>query len=1194
MNEFQKELLELRENIAQQMRAELMGPGSEISYPDVEHELISEYPAERYSVGILYPKDHKFGDNESLSENKDLEDEDNVNEDDVSEEEKSTGRYTMHKDDSFDEEVNLAQQNKPSSMGLTFFISGDIKELEIKVSYAKYVVAEDKDIVVPYPYGDLFVPDCLAPYIYYDSEKKVIKKLQAIGWNDLNELFERNAIEDLDLLNTIANLNKILKSRKVYRRCPYAENIQLRFKENIAKELLQNAQGYITAVKHHVVNDVYSITIMMVNDASIGKGHIFQPKISVESGKLCGKKFVCYNNFTETDNFSSEEKSLDLLYRKKLVYGTGHGVAVDWEIEEGQGKIFTEFMPVFEVPKINLDLRRETSQEQAVNSMALSMKYLSDFDKTDRFVKVLDMEKFIDCYGIWIEDLQKERESADFLKRYHEAADKHIAQCEESYSRMKAGLEILKSNEQAWRAFQLSNRAMFLQRIHGEFQKEERYPNDEAWQQTMLELDYESISADKCRWRPFQLAFLLMSIKSIVDPTSAERDLVDLIWFPTGGGKTEAYLGLTAFTIFYRRLVDPTNGGTTVMMRYTLRLLTSQQFTRAATLICACEKIRREEENVRFKNYNLGKEPITIGLWIGGDHIPNTNKKAEAEYKELVKDSGSLQYRKDQHNKFQVLKCPWCGTKLVKDELDGKEVGQWGYRFHNKKYFYLSCTQEGCEFENVLPIQIVDEELYKRPPTLLFGTVDKFAMMTWKKEVKSFFGGENNGTPDLIIQDELHLIAGPLGSMVGIYESAIDYLCSYKGRRPKIIASTATIRQAEMQCRALYNREVRQFPAQGLDAADSFFAKEVPTEKEFGRLYLGVMPAGKTKVMLQARAAAIALQYVHQLECSDKHKDQFYTLAIYFNSLKELGKAASVVSDDVKDFIQRIVYRQIKKIYYARNIGMSYELTSRVSTSELNDTLDRLENMIYSKENIEDHKYPINVLLASNMISVGVDVSRLNLMFLQGQPKSVSEYIQASSRIGRTNPGLAVTLYDSAKSRDRSYYEQFRAFHSSFYKFVEPTGVTPFSTPSRDRALHAVLLAGARQAISELNDDMGAGCIVKDDIIDKIEELAEFIYRRVKEINKYNPEGMLDDSYLVKKELNDFIEEWMTKAEKEDRLVYGDKFIACDAPKETKRVIKRFDDKNKDDAQRTLTSLRNVDKTVPVSVLIWEDEYEQN
>lgn len=633
------------------------------------------------------------------------------------------------------------------------------------------------------------------------------------------------------------------------------------------------------------------------------------------------------------------------------------------------------------------------------------------------------------------------------------------------------------------------------------------------------------------------------------------------------------------------------------MMRYTLRLLTSQQFTRASTLICACEKIRSDEEITRFKHYKLGKEKITIGLWIGGDHVPNRNSGAQEHLKALETATAyNLENEKEKHNKFQVLKCPWCGTKLTKDKdkSTNKVLGRWGYKLKDKKYFYLNCPQEGCEFEERLPIQIIDEELYKNPPTLLFGTVDKFAMMAWNGQIQAFFGGTKNDAPDLIIQDELHLIAGPLGTMVGLYETAIDYACSAKGKKPKIIASTATIRQADQQCRALYNREVRQFPAQGLDATDSYFSKEIDIKDDFGRLYCGIMPSGKTKVMMQARTTAALLQQVHELECSEKEKDQFFTFAIYFNSLKELGKASSVVSDDVKDFLRRKTYRQIVKEHTTRLIGMPEELTSRVSTTQLNDTLDRLEHLEYSAKNIEEKKYPIDVLLASNMISVGVDVARLNLMMLQGQPKSVSEYIQASSRIGRSNPGLAITLYDASKSRDRSYYEQFHAFHESFYKFVEPTTVTPFSAPARERGLHAVIISALRQSVASLNGDDDATSIIDPAIEDDIEKIACFIYERVKEQNQYNPEGMIDNSSEIKEQILKIIDFWKHKATNSENLKYGDKYIAVDGPSSAERVLKRYEDSGKDDSIRTLTSLRNVDKTVPVSVIVWEDEYGQH
>ena len=325
--------------------------------------------------------------------------------------------------------------------------------------------------------------------------------------------------------------------------------------------------------------------------------------------------------------------------------------------------------------------------------------------------------------------------------------------------------------------------------------------------------------------------------------------------------------------------------------------------------------------------------------------------------------------------------------------------------------------------------------------------MDKFALLPWKKEIGSFFAaGSENRSPELIIQDELHLISGPLGTMVGLYESAIDVLCQQKGIKTKIVASTATIQRAKEQCAALYDREVSQFPHPGLNAEDSFFARESNIDYDkgsFGRKYIGLMPSGKTKAMMEVRSIAALLQKINTMDLPDEIKDKFWTLTVYFNSLKDLGKCSTLVDDDVKDFIKRTAYR-LGTAKDARMIGQADELTSRVSTTELNETLDKLEKLSYSKENIEKRHFPSNVLLATNMISVGIDVARLNVMLLVGQPKLTSEYIQASSRVGRSYPGVAFAMYDGSKSRDRSHYEQFRAYHESFYKHVEPTGATPF------------------------------------------------------------------------------------------------------------------------------------------------------
>jgi hypothetical protein len=746
---------------------------------------------------------------------------------------------------------------------------------------------------------------------------------------------------------------------------------------------------------------------------------------------------------------------------------------------------------------------------------------------------------------------------------------------------------------------------MFMQRVHLGLQEKtsdkNRYPGDEDIAVLLNGMDYFGQDDSNAIWRPFQIAFLLMDINAIVNDDSPDRNLVDLIWFPTGGGKTEAYLGLTAFTIFYRRLVHlPESAGTAVIMRYTLRLLAAQQFTRAATLICACEYIRNDKSK-KYPTYTLGTEPITIGLWIGGSHIPNKNigdkNSAKRHLDELVDaTSSNLRYALERHNKFQVLKCPWCGTKMIKSVVDKRLVGKWGYAMRGKRHFYLHCTHEDCPFELRLPIQIIDEELYEHPPTLLFGTVDKFAMMPWNGSVGAFFAaGSGSRAPELIIQDELHLISGALGTVVGLYETAIDALCSQKGIRTKIIASTATIRRAKEQCSVLYDRDVVQFPSPGLNAEDSFFAREKNVsleDGEFGRRYVGIMPSGKTKAMTEIRAMAALLQTVYTMKQPEAVKDKLWTLTVYFNSLKDLGKASTLVDDDVKDFIVRMANRMFRG---RRLIVQAEELTSRVTTTGLNETLDKLEKVEYSEQNMKNNRFASSVLLATNMISVGIDVARLNVMLMVGQPKLTSEYIQASSRVGRSYPGVAFIQYDATKSRDRSHYERFKPYHDSFYRFVEPTGATPFSKPARDRALHAVLTSIMRHRnLVALTDDRDAIQFDEEYFADDIQAVKEFVLNRVKNINKRADNGLRDDVAEIEAEIEDFFRFWQKAVSdsntKKVPFGFGYKFIVAHFSGSERRLLKPYNSQGKDDALETLTSMRNVDTPVRGKVVVWEEK----
>ncbi len=944
---------------------------------------------------------------------------------------------------------------------------------------------------------------------------------------------------------------------------------------------------------------------MLVNDAEgnpDGTRCLFQPTIKITSGDN-DFRFCEYSALLDFSLLDPEEQSLELQYRNKRVYGTGLGTSVNWNINDnGEGEIFNDFFPEAEVPSMDFSV----PQDSGIMKEALSMRFLSDLDDTQKSKKLTALKSVVNAYEQWIDALDEKKKILSDC--YRTAAEINIAGCRKAKERMAAGLRTLNDNELAWTAFSLANRAMFMQRIHLKLQSDtadiDRYPGDEDLSELLEAMDYgvpEGIAGDNYFWRLFQIAFLLMSINSITNDSAPDRDVVDLIWFPTGGGKTEAYLGLTAFTVFYRRLAHlPESEGTAVIMRYTLRLLAAQQFTRASTLICACEFIRDDaiSRHPKYGKYPLGDTEITIGLWIGSEHIPNTNTEAKKHLKELTDARASnLQYAKEQHNKFQVLKCPWCGTKLVKDRIGKETVGTFGYRMRNNRHFELFCPQESCFFnqKGKLPIQIIDEELYAHPPTLLFGTVDKFAMIPWKKDIGAFFAvGTENRPPDLIIQDELHLISGPLGTMVGLYETAVDALCTRNGVRPKIVASTATIRRAKEQCAALYNREVSRFPHPGLDAEDSFFARESVIDynaNAYGRKYVGLMPSGKTKAMTEVRSIAALMQEINTMDLPDDVKDKFWTLTVYFNSLKDLGKCSTLIDDDVKDFIKRSAYR-IGNGRDARRIAHADELTSRVSTTRLNETLDKLEKLCYSKENIENKRYPSNVLLATNMISVGIDVARLNVMLMVGQPKLTGEYIQASSRVGRSFPGIAFVMYDGSKSRDRSHYEQFKSYHESFYKYVEPTGATPFSKPARDRALHAVIIGMIRGLEDKLRPEKEASEFHRKDYEKSIAEIKDYIINRAAGISERIDSNMRDESSEIALEIDSVFERWEQLAENfdEDHFYYGEKFLVKEPDDGNGRLMKPFNTSRSDPAFDTMTSMRNVDSAVRGNVLIWEED----
>ncbi|PJI10272.1 helicase [Clostridium sp. CT7] len=1207
------------------VRKELLGPGSEDIGSDVEHEFITDPPISRYSTGILFPQDLNMG--QEVKGNVDLEDDSN-NYQEEQEHQKGLNangkiEFQLYENDNveaqeFEEKISMTNEKKPSSMGFTFFAKGDVKELVVRLKGAKYRKCKLEDCCVRYSGEDYFEHNGLKEYIERKEENLIIKKEFPTNIIDEYKDDEKYKEDDeyksfITVLYALSRQINCIKNGKGYVREPISFsdvlNIKLnqngnytvhdvmpkKFLSSNGEEMEMDLQVSIYTKEYQ--NSIRSYTVILVNNEKFkhyGRDlkSIFQPEIRILSEDNKQMTFIHNRNNSIVDfnkDLDEEEQLLEVLYSKKKNYAVGHGVSVMEEMDSfgSLKELKTTYIPTYKVKGIKFDMEG-ISKDQS--NIILSMKNLSDYSNLSKNEVILNLETIVKLYNNWIYNLEKEITSfKDEYKKFTHIARCQIEECKICSERIEKGINILSENEQAYFAFQLMNRALMMQRVQGKSSQKERYPDDDEIKYPNV--DFKKVSPDEAIWRPFQLAYILMCLESIVDPKCSDRNLVDLIWVPTGGGKTEAYLGLTAFTIFLRRLKDKNNGGTTVIMRYTLRLLAAQQFTRASILICACELIRREMKG------KLGKEKITIGLWIGSNQTPNKKSDAKNDCKELrysTRSADVLNRNKAQYNKFQVLKCPWCGTKLERDIKYNDKIkkydspkGDWGYEFTGKvnKIF---CPEDECIFNSALPIEVVDECIYEKPPTLLFGTVDKFAMITWNEGSGSLFGigSKNNKSPELIIQDELHLISGPLGTLVGEYETAVDILCSQNENniKPKIIASTATIRNAKEQCRQLYARDVKQFPPSGLYEDDSFFTKEDKTS--FGRQYVGIMPSGKTLTTTQVRLMSVLTNKVNVMNLSDKVKSKYWTLVGYFNTIKELGMTRSLINADIQNNINAVSTR-ILKYNKARRLYYIAELTSRVSSNTINNTLKNLE-VEYSKENKDDKKYAIDVLLASNMISVGVDVSRLNLMMVLEQPKLTSEYIQATSRVGRENPGIIFTLYNPTRSRDKSYYEMFHDYHQSFYKYVEPTSVTPFSEPARERMLHSVFIALIRHAVG-LSSEVAAGSFdsIDNSVIDKCRN--KIIERAEKILNLSESDEEIQN---IKEEINLFCKEWKEKIDKYDGRIKYSKNRSANNEDNYGYLIRPFGKKVKTE-KPTLQSMRNVDKQGTVEILQFGDDADE-
>jgi hypothetical protein len=797
-------------------------------------------------------------------------------------------------------------------------------------------------------------------------------------------------------------------------------------------------------------------------------------------------------------------------------YAVGHGTSVAWQ--ETDDRTAALSVTTSAIPRYELLL---TDSNPDIPTDHLAMHSLAT---QDRGRTAAALRKLTDGYDAWIGPL--EGQALALPATLQPIAADQLAQCREALGRMRAGITQLEGDDQAFRAFQLANLAMLRQRARMKWAAEGRPAEG-------------PVEDDSHQWRPFQIAFLLLNLDGIADPEHPDRALVDLLWFPTGGGKTEAYLGLIAFTILLRRMRNPSHGdGVTVLMRYTLRLLTIQQFERAASLICALEDIRVNEGD-------LGSSPISIGLWVGKDGTPQNLKEAQ-DALDTLRNGGQVL----QGNPVQVRTCPWCGTRL----------DHRGYYCDQRRHrLVIRCRNKECQFNEGpgLPIYVVDEDIYHERPTLVIGTADKFATLPWIAHGYAIFGTDApSPPPELIVQDELHLISGPLGTLAGLYEAAIDILCTRESRRPKIVASTATIRRAQSQAKALFDREMRQFPPSGLDAGNSYFATTASRNEKATRLYVGVMAPGKSQSTLMIRAYAALMQAVYEGSAPDDALDPYWTLVGYFNSLRVLGGARIQVLDDVNERLGVVAGEG-----GPRPIPHAIELTSREPSSAIPGHLEALARERPDEETLD-------YVLATNMISVGVDVNRLGLMVVMGQPQATAEYIQATSRVGRQYPGVVVMLYNAARSRDRSHYESFPTYHASLYRQVESTSVTPFSPRARDRALHAVLLTIARCAVPDLRE--GAGARNLEPHVETLRTYGDLLAKRAERVAEVEGADTTVGG-AVRRELDAMLDRWRARIQETNKLVYANKWDPDNA-------LLTSLDVSQGEGIQTPSSLRDVDR----------------
>ena len=1009
-----------RSEIVRRLREDIFGPRQGAL------ERISERPSNRYLTGILFPQGSQIDPNED--------------------DKLDSSQGSVGDEEPAEDHVALFQSFRPSTCGISFAVDAQDSNVSVKIGvvFAKYKKEEIHEKIELSPSDNAGEIEVSSATTEDRKADEIANQIRASVGEDLSEPTDETKKRSYEWVRYPQRQTLTVSPQ------PGETHGSERFDDfecvwrvrGDANYSLLTLQFLNLAKESDLTGTEREESTLFQFRATIipGRGCAFSPRPSQWRGA------------------DEDERISELIYRDVNDYAVGHTASASWK---GSGNspnsVRIEWLPMSTVK--NMDFKGDEVFANRLADANCSLEAFRIANSNDE--ELLETANaVVGAYADWIEQ-QRARVEEIADQRLQERGNKNLDLCVSAVQRMRGSIDFLRADKAAMDAFRMANRAMYVQA---------------AWSKGKSDaLRHDPSSTEKIdfQWRPFQFGYALMCLESTLSPNHEHRDVFDLIWFPTGGGKTEAYLLLVACVLFDRRIRYGEQGvGVAAFMRYTLRTLTIQQFQRAAALILACEMMRRESDR-------LGHEPFSIGLWVGSGSTPNGFDDAKKALKNTYVESTPKQQKK----------CPICKSELTWRADD------------SAKSIVCECTAEGCAGE--LPIYTVDSDIYDVRPSLIIGTVDKFAQV-----VRSPFAGRIISSdasvrgPDLIIQDELHLISGPLGSLTGLYEAAIDQLCENSGFPPKIIGSTATIRRAESQIKKVFYRDAFQFPPPAVDWSNSCFAKL--DEGDPGRLYIGATTAGRSeKFALQAIAASL-LQSGFLFPGGSV--EPYRTLVAYFNSLKTLGGAMVLMEDDVRVSLSGLE-RSRPDEPTRSSLRTPEELTSRKASSEIEPILSRLN------QNSSNDGF-IDILLASNMLSVGVDIPRLGLMLVTGQPKTMSEYIQATSRVGRSQPGLVVTLYNNAKIRDRAHYESFQVWHGSLYRSVEPGSVTPFAPRARDKALHAPLVALARHRF-------GVAVGAADE--SKLTDIADSLLSRIEDIDE-------DEFIDAQEELGEFIDDWVALA----------------------------------------------------------------